>query len=158
MVFNKVEPDYYDERKHVIEQLKRFNNPFEFSKEVSLAAQEAAVEDINAKKAAYNASIDVAEAARIAYFAAIEKEKQIAMALRTCLGGVKGKNSDEFVAAGGKRQSEIEALQQQGRDIKKKAADEAAKKAADDAAKKIIDAAVQKALDDAAKKIADKPI
>ena len=155
MAFNKVEPDYYNDRKHVVEQLKRFNDPFEFSKDVSLAAQEAAVEDIRLKDAAYNAAIDATEAARTARLAAVDKEKQVSTALRTCIAGVKGKNSDEYVAAGGKRQSEIEALQQQGRDSKKKAADDAAKKAADAAAQKVIDDAVQKALDAAAKKAAD---
>lgn len=164
MVFNKVEPDYYDERKHVLEQLKRFNNPFEFSKDVSLAIYENAVENIDSKATAYNAAIDAALAAKEAYFAAIETEKQKIVSLRSCIVGIKGKNSDEYVATGAKRQSEIDASNQQTREDKKKAADEAAKKAADDAAQKIIDAAVQKALDEAAQKAAataqktDKPV
>ena len=157
MAFNKVEPDYYNERKHVVEQLKRFNDPFEFSKVLSLATLEAAVENIRIKEAAYNAAIDVVEAARIARLLAIEEEKPIAQAMRTCLAGVKGKNSDEFVAAGGKRKSDIEAAQQKGREYKKKTAEDAAKKAADDAAQKVVDAAVEKALNEVAKKTADKP-
>jgi hypothetical protein len=154
MVFNKVEPDYYDERKHVLEQLRRFNDPFEFSKDVSFAAYEAAVGNIHTMDAAYNAAIDAAEAAKNDRLAAIETEKQLLLSLRACFVGTKGKNSDEYVATGAKRQSEIDALTQQSREEKKKAADDATKKAADDAAQKVIDAAVQKALDEAAQKAA----
>jgi hypothetical protein len=66
-----------------------------------------------------------------------------------------GRESDEYVAAGGKRQSEIDAQKQQTLEGKKKSADQAAQKAAEAAIQQATDEAVRKALEEAAKKAAD---
>ena len=155
MAYKKIESDYYDERKHVSTQLKRFSDPFEFSKDVSTAAHEAVVEDIKKTGDDLNAKIDAVEVAKLVHKAAIEKEKQVLQSLRSCLEGIKGRDSDEYVAAGGKRQSEVAIQQQQTRESNKKSAEEVAKKAAEAVIQQATDEAIRKALVEAAQKMAN---
>ena len=155
MPYKKVDFKAHAERKAISDSLNRFKDPMAYSDEVSKAIYTAAVEKVKTCAEDLNAKYDAAEAAGIAYDASLEEVDALLRRLRKCIAGAKGNNSEEFVAAGGTRQSDVTAAQQQSREANKRAAEEAAKKAADEAAKKAFDEAVKKALDEAAKKAAD---
>ena len=127
MAYKKVSLDHYNERKQYVVRLKRHQNPFAYSEEVSLETYNKAVEAVKVTADAKNAALDVADAATAAYNAAVAAEEALLIRLRSAIGGGEGKESDAFVDAGGTRQSEIIAAQQQTRENNKKAADEAAK-------------------------------
>ena len=126
MAYTKVSLDNYNEHKQIVVRLKRYQEPFAYSATVSLESYEKAVENVKILADAKNAALEAADAQNVLYKAACaEADKQL-IAFRACIGGDKGKSSDAFVDAGGTRQSEIVAAQQQAREEKRKA-DEAAK-------------------------------
>ena len=152
MAYKKVTPERYQSYKLFFERLLRFKNPFSYDEDISLAAFGAAVDNVKTTGDTLNTKIDEAEAAGDDHVAACAEAERLLKALRTCIGGVKGKNSDEYVTAGGKRLSDTLALQDQSREEKKKVTDEAAKKAADEAIRKAAEDAVRKEAEEAAKK------
>ena len=156
MAYKKVNSDRYDEQVLIVKRLKRFNDPFTFSDGISLASYETDVELTKTTGDTLNTKIDEAEVASAAHVAAWKEVDRLQKALRACISGVKGRNSDEYVTAGGKRLSDVLALQEQKREEKKKAADEEAKKAAEEAIRKAAEEAVRKEAEEATKKT-DKP-
>jgi hypothetical protein len=145
MGYKKLNPERYNERKNIVDRLKRLNEPFAYGDDVSLATYEAAVERVKVTMEAKNAKLSEVDLATDAYNEACALEDQLLKALRNCIGGVKGRNSDEYVIAGGTRLSDILTQQQETRENKKKAAEEEAKKAAEEAIKNAVDEAVKKA-------------
>jgi hypothetical protein len=133
MAYKRVSLDHYTTRKQLVVRLKRHQNPFKYSEEVSLELYEKAVEAVKTTAEAKNALLDLADAATVAYDNAVATEKALLIRLRDGIGSGESKESDAFVDAGGTRPSEIIANRQQNLEDKKKAADDAAKiKAAED--------------------------
>ena len=133
MAYVKVSLDRYNERKQIVVRLKRYQKSFVYSEEVSLGNYEKAVEAVKVAGDEKNAALDIVDAKTALYNAACTVENALLIRLRGCISGDEGKNSDAFVDAGGTKQSDVTAAQQQARENKKKAADDAAKiKAAED--------------------------
>jgi hypothetical protein len=127
MAYKKLTFDRYNERKQIVDRLKRCDNPFAYTAEITLAEYDKAVEAVKMTTTEKNAALDVVSEKTLAHNAACEKEEKLLIALRACIGSDKGKNSDEFVFAGGTRQSDIVAQQQLAREEKRKASEEDAK-------------------------------
>jgi hypothetical protein len=130
MAYSKLSYDRYNERKQIVVRLKRHNEPFAYTADITLANYEKAVEAVKTAADDKNAALDVADAKTALYNAACEQEDKLLMALRACIGSDKGKDSDAYVTAGGAKQSDVIAQQIQTREENKKAAEEAAKKKA----------------------------
>jgi hypothetical protein len=122
MAYTKLSLDRYNERKLIVDRLKRLNEPFSYTATVSLTAYEAIVEKLKVKADVKNAHLDASDLAGQEYAAICLEEEQMLIAFRAFIGADKGKSSDEFVFAGGARQSDVIAQQQQKREDKKKAA------------------------------------
>jgi sugar diacid utilization regulator len=134
MAYSKLSYDRYNERKQIVVRLKRHNEPFAYTADICLANYEKAVEAVKIAADEKNAALDLADAKTTNYNAKCEQEDKLLMALRACIGSDKGKDSDEYVIAGGAKQSDVIAQQMQTREDNKKAAEEAAakKKAAEE--------------------------
>ncbi len=127
MAYPQVSLAHYNERKQLVVRLKRHQNLFKYSEEVSLETYEKLVEAVKVAADAKNAAINVADVATAAYAAAVDTEKALLIRLRSGIGGGEGKESDAYVDAGGTRPSEVMAARQQTIEDKKKAAGDAAK-------------------------------
>jgi hypothetical protein len=115
MSYLKVDLKVYNDHKKRVTLLAKLHDPFAYSQETSLAHYEAAVESIRRTAEAKNAQVDLLNKATEDYNAAIAKAEKQLSNLRTLIGVDKGKNSDEYVFAGGVRQSEVIAQAQQTR-------------------------------------------
>ena len=126
MAYIKIPLTFYSECKTKIERLMRFNNPFKYTDDASLSAYSDVVERLRVATIERNEAAAGFDAKTIAYNQALEEEASSAAALRNMIGSDKklGKNSDEYVAAGGTRQSDIIAQAQLTRETNKKAAEE----------------------------------
>ena len=124
MAYKKLSFDSYNEEALRIERLKRFGNPFQYANGINLAALQAANEEVNKAIKAKNAQLDIIDPLTEAYNIALDKRDKLLINFRGCIGSTIGKDSDEYVTAGGVRQSEVTEKQQQTREANKKAADE----------------------------------
>ena len=115
MPYLKVDFKLYEEHKKRVTLLNKLQERFVYSNETSLAVYEAAVEAIKTAADAKNIQIDALNQATDDYNAAVAKAEKVIANLRTLIGVDKGKNSDEYVFAGGVRQSDSIALAQQTR-------------------------------------------
>ena len=123
MAYTKLSLDNYKEEALRIERLKRFGNPFEFANGISLAAFEAANEEVKRTTEAKNAHLEILDGLTETCQAAVEKRTKLIASLRGCIASTLGRECDEFVTAGGIRQSEVIEKQMQAREAKKKAAE-----------------------------------
>ena len=121
MAYAKLILDSYDEEVLKIQRLKRFNNPFVFANGISLAAFEEANEAVKQTIHAKNDQLAIVDKLTEEYQKAVDKRDKMLIALRGCIGSTSNKESDEFVTAGGTRQSEVIEKQQHTRGAKKKA-------------------------------------
>jgi hypothetical protein len=112
MSYLKVDFKLYDEHKKRVILLRKLNNAFAYSKETSLASYDAAVEGVRIAAEAKNAQIEILNKATSDYNDAVVQMEKALANLRTLIGVDKGKDSDEFVFAGGTRQSDIIAQAQ----------------------------------------------
>lgn len=106
MAYSKVSTAQYDEVTLMIERFQKLNKPFEFNENTSLAK-------LIAKTAAYKAAIDAKNATleQADKDTATLNEKdseltKIRSSFKMQIGDLYGKDSDEYVWAGGVRQSE----------------------------------------------------
>ncbi|MEY4937290.1 MAG: hypothetical protein RIS64_3649 [Bacteroidota bacterium] len=115
MSYSKVDFKRYDEHQKRVTLLSKLHETFVYSNDTSLASYQAAVEAVRRAAEAKNAQIERLNKSSDDYNAAVANmEKQLSN-LRTLIGINKGKNSDEYVFAGGVRQSEVIAQAQQTR-------------------------------------------
>ena len=120
MAFTIAALDHYKQNKDFADALSEFDNPFDFGNGVSLADYKATNEDAKAKLKIRNEALKVflvADAELASIQASIDQKL---INIRNCIKGVKGENSDEYVAAGGKRRSDIIAQAQATRAERKK--------------------------------------
>jgi hypothetical protein len=124
MAYLKLSLDHNKETQTILNRLAKLNNPFIFGDNVSLSAAILAAKEeedaINEK----NDLIDLLDAASIKANEKTKKSDEMLSALRTSIGVDKGRNSDEYVFAGGTRQSDVIAQQKATRESKKKAEEE----------------------------------
>lgn len=120
MAYTIANLDHYKQNKDFADALGEFDNPFAFDEGVSLADYIATNEAAKAKLKIRNEALKA--------FLTIEAELETIQStvdkklinLRNCIKGIKGENSDEYVAAGGKRRSDITAQALATRAEKKK--------------------------------------
>ncbi len=113
--------DHHKQNKDFADALSEFDKPFVFDDDVSLAIYKALNEEAKTKLKIRNEAFKVFIAADTNLQTAQEAVDKKLVQLRNCIKGVKGEESDEYVAAGGKRRSEITAQTQATRAEKKKA-------------------------------------
>jgi hypothetical protein len=109
MSYLKVDFKAYDEHKKRVALLSKLNEKFVYSKETSLAAYQASVEELRLAAEAKNKQIEILNKVSDAYNAALAKADKNSADLRTLIGVDKGRNSDEYVFAGGVRKSDAVA-------------------------------------------------
>jgi hypothetical protein len=126
MSYLKVSFKRYEEHKKRVMLLRKLNNAFAYSKETSLATYDAAVEKVRMAAEAKNTQIEILNKATADYNDAVAQMEKALANLRTLIGVDKGKDSDEYVFAGGSRLSDALAQAQLTRKQK-----EAAQKAKD---------------------------
>ncbi|MBL7818247.1 MAG: hypothetical protein JNL70_24765 [Saprospiraceae bacterium] len=124
MAYKKVSTDNYEAAKLKIERLKRFNDPFAYTAAISLAAYEKTTNDYKVAIDAKNAGLVAIDELTIDLNAKAAAYEKAEADLRLFIGRDKGLESDEYVAAGGIRQSEIIAQQQKTREANKKASED----------------------------------
>jgi hypothetical protein len=115
MSYYKVDFKLYDEHKKRVLLLSKLQETFVYSKDTSLASYQAAVEAVRRAGEAKNTQLELLVKATDDYNAAVAYLEKQHSNLRTLIGVDKGKNSDEYVFAGGVRQSEVVAQAQQTR-------------------------------------------
>ena len=122
MSYTKIPDTAYKACKAKIERLMRFNNPFKYTEDISLGAYSDVVERLNIARTERNNAAATLDAKTIAYNQLLAEEASLDASMRNMIGNDKklGKNSDEYVAAGGTRQSDIIAQSQQTREENKK--------------------------------------
>ena len=122
MAYVKIPDTAYKACKAKIERLMRFNNPFKYTEDISLGAYSDVVERLNIARTERNNAAATLDAKTIAYNQLLAEEASLDASMRNMIGNDKklGKNSDEYVAAGGTRQSDIIAQSQQTREENKK--------------------------------------
>jgi hypothetical protein len=120
MAYTIATPDHYKQNKDFADALSEFDNPFVYDEDVSLANYKGLNEDAKAKLKIRNESWKkflLNDAALQTAQSLVDKKL---IQLRNCIKGVKGEDSDEYVAAGGIRRSDITAQAQATRADKKK--------------------------------------
>lgn len=120
MALNPITLDHYNANKGIADSLLKLNTPFVYGTEVSLANYVTTVEDIKTHLEIRNALLEQFLKADELYFQSVEASDKMQTRLRNCIKGDKGVESDEFVMAGGTRQSEITSKAQATRNEKKK--------------------------------------
>ncbi|MBL7817935.1 MAG: hypothetical protein JNL70_23200 [Saprospiraceae bacterium] len=122
MAYVKIPDAYYKACKAKIERLMRFNNPFKYTEDISLAGYVDVVERLNMATIERNEAAANLDAKTITYNQLVAEEASFESSLRNMIGNDKklGRNSDEYVAAGGVRQSDITAQAQQTREANKR--------------------------------------
>jgi hypothetical protein len=128
MAYKKISDDRYENNKKTIERLKAFNNPLNYSERVSLTILEAQNESMNAARERKNTLLSQVDVETDNYQKASNDFDDTLASMRAFMEAHKLDDSDLFVAAGGKRRSDITAQQQQTR-LANLAAQEAEKKA-----------------------------
>jgi hypothetical protein len=112
MSYLKVDFKLYDEHKKRVILLRKLNNAFAYSKETSLASYEVAVEKVRMAAEAKNTQIEILNKTTSNYNDAVVQMEKALANLRTLIGVDKGKDSDEYVFAGGVRLSDALAQAQ----------------------------------------------
>lgn len=120
MAFTIATLDHYKQNKDFADALSEFDNPFDFGGGVSLADYKASNEEAKVKLKIRNEALKVFLAADLDLDAIRGIVDKNLSNIRTCNKGVYGENSDEYVAAGGIRRSDITAQAQATRAEKKK--------------------------------------
>ena len=106
MSYLKVDFKLYEAHKKRVLLLSKLNNKFAYSTETSLASYDAAVEFVRKAAEAKNAQVEILNQVTEDYEHAVAKMEKILAHLRTLIGVDKGKDSDEYVFAGGTRLSD----------------------------------------------------
>ena len=120
MAYAIVTLDHYKQNKGFADALSEFENPFDFGDDVSLASYKTGNEDAKGKLKIRNEAWKAFLAADTDLQTVQENVDKKLIQLRNCIKGVKGEDADEYVAAGGKRRSDITAQAQATRSEKKK--------------------------------------
>ena len=127
MAYVKLSLDTYFAEKLRIERLRRFGNKFEIATGISLDALEAANEEVRISVNEKNAALLIADAKGTNCLEKSGNYDKMLTAVRNGIGITHGTNSDEWVTAGGVRQSEVIDKQKKTREANKKAEEEKAK-------------------------------
>jgi hypothetical protein len=106
MPFLKINPKYFAEHQKRVTLLSKLNDPLIYSKEMSLAIYQSSVEALKATTDAKNKQLEILNALTLEHNAALAKADKDLSTLRAFIGADKGKNSEEYVFAGGIRQSD----------------------------------------------------
>ena len=120
MAYTKLTLDHYDEVMTILNRLAKLNDPLIYGAKVSLAYAQLATEEIKTLTLAKNDLLEQADKLTVEITNALKKSEDALSALRTSIGIDKGKDSDEYVFAGGTRQSDIIAKGKATREEKKK--------------------------------------
>ena len=122
MAYIKIPDTFYKACRAKIERLMRFNNLFKYTEDISLATYSDVVERLNIARIERNDAAANLDIKTTTYNELAAEEASLDVSMRNMIGNDKklGRNSDEYVAAGGTRQSDIIAQSQQTREENKK--------------------------------------
>lgn len=123
MAYTRLKLDHYDANMKILNRLAKLNDPLDYGNGISLAAAFAACENERTKYLAKNSILDQADEAGTEAILAAKNADELMTNLKNCIGIHKTKNSDEYVFAGGTRQSDVIAQQKETRENKKKGKD-----------------------------------
>jgi hypothetical protein len=121
MAYSIVSLDHYKHIKVYTDALAEHEGTFDYGEGVSLAHLIAANDNAKAKLKIRNEALQAFLKADAELDAAKANAENLVIKLRSCIKGVKGEDSAEFVAIGGKRRSEITAQARATRIEKQKA-------------------------------------
>lgn len=128
MAYAKLTFDHYEANMKILNRLAKIDPTLDFGNGISLAAALAAGDKERKAYTAKNEALDVADAKGIEASAAAKEFDDILGRIKNLYGIIKGKESDEYVFAGGIRQSEVIEKQQTTRKENQKAEEEKKKK------------------------------
>ena len=128
MAYVKLSFDHYDSNMKIVNRLAKIDPTLDFGNGISLAAALTAAEKEKNAYTAKNAALDVADARGVEASAAAKEFDDILAQIKTLYGIIKGKESDEYVFAGGIRQSEVIEKQQAKRKENQQTEEEKKKK------------------------------
>jgi hypothetical protein len=121
MAYSLASLENFKQIKGYTDALAEFDSPFDYGEGVSLANLVAANNAVKAKIKARNEALEAFQKIDAELAEMTEKTDNLVVNLRNCIKGVKGEESAEYVAIGGKRRSEITAQAKATRNENKKA-------------------------------------
>jgi hypothetical protein len=107
MAYTKVSLDHYNDNIEIVNRLAKVNNTFVYGDNISLAITRAACEEENRLIQLKHDLLEQADAIGPQIIAAAKKADANMSNLRNSIGMQYGKDSDEYVFAGGIRKSDI---------------------------------------------------
>ena len=128
MAYTRLKLDHYDANMKILNRLAKLNDPFDYGNGISLAAAFAACEKEKQAYLVKNGLLDQADEAGSEAILAAKNVDELMANLKNSIGIHKTRDSDEYVFAGGTRQSDVIAQQKATREDKKKAKLEESKK------------------------------
>jgi hypothetical protein len=120
MAYTKISLSHYDDNMLIVNRLAKVNSPFVYGENVSLDITRASCEEEKRLILLKHSLLDQADALGPQITAAAKKADDDVANLRNSIGIDKGRNSDEYVFAGGTRQSDIAEKSKTTRENKKK--------------------------------------
>lgn len=124
MAYKKVSLDHYDGNMEIVKRLAKVNNTFVYGENISLAIVRASCEEENRLIQLKHDLLDQASALGPQIAAAAKQADTNLSNLRNSIGMQFGRDSDEYVFAGGTRQSDIIEKGKATRQNKKKGSDD----------------------------------
>lgn len=128
MAYAKLTLDHYDATMKILNRLAKVDSTMDFGNGISLVTALAAAEKEKKAYISKNDALDVADLRGIEANAAAKELDDIMVRIKNLYGIIKGKDSDEYVFAGGIRQSEVIEKQQTTRKENQKTEEEKKKK------------------------------
>lgn len=128
MAYTRLTLDHYDANMKILNLLAKLNLPFDFGNGISLANALAAQEEEKVEVLAKNVLFDQLDEASVKVTTKAKKADEIISKIRNSIKIHYGADSDEYVMAGGIRQSDIIAQQKATREENKRLEEEKKKK------------------------------
>lgn len=128
MAYTRLTLDRYDANVKTLNFLAKLNVPLDFGSGISLATALTAQEEEKAAILAKNALFDQLDNASLTVTAKSKKADEMMIKIRNLIKIHYGADSDEYVMAGGTRQSDIIAQQKATREENKRLEEEKKKK------------------------------
>ena len=120
MAYKKVSLDHYNDNMETVNRLDKVKNAFIYGDNISLAIARAACEEENRLIQLKHDLLEQADAIGLQISIAAKNADTCLSNLRNSIGMQYGRNSDEYVFAGGIRQADITEKGKMTRESKKK--------------------------------------